>query len=173
MTDMPYSELVALFAGRLPTGELALRHTAVIPASQAEIWNAFTTTEGLRSFVAPVIDLDFRIGGRWESSYNPQSKIGDPANIANEVMCYLPPEMLAIRNIQTPPGFPDPELGKRLWTVMQFEARGDRETKVTITMLGWADGDEASPVFELFRRGNVYTLGKLYERFRSGPHVWD
>lgn len=173
MADIPFAELVTLSIERLATAELALRHSAVIPASLANVWAAWTTTEGLRSFVAPVIDLDFRVGGRWESSYNPQAKIGDSTNIANEVLCYLPMEMLAIRIIQTPPGFPDPEVGKRLWTVMQFEPVDEGHVKVTSTMLGWRDGDETGPVFALFLRGNAYTLGKLYERFTSGPIAWE
>lgn len=34
-----------------------------IDASIDEVWDAFTTTKGLQSWVAPLADIDFRVGG--------------------------------------------------------------------------------------------------------------
>ena len=41
-----------------------------IDASLDSVWNAFTTTEGVKSWVAPLADIDFRIGGKWSANYN-------------------------------------------------------------------------------------------------------
>ena len=51
-------------------GNHVLRHEITIVAPLQEVWNAFTTTEGLKSFVAPVASIDLKVGGIWEASYN-------------------------------------------------------------------------------------------------------
>jgi uncharacterized protein YndB with AHSA1/START domain len=154
-----------------PTGRV-LRHEATIPAPVEAVWLALTTTEGLKSFMAPVISLDFRIGGRWEASYDPRAKLGDPENIINEVICYLPMEMLSIRILSAPSGFPGVEAAKQLWTVMQLRDLQEQGVRVSVSMLGWQEGADWDTVYALFTFGNEYTLGKLYQRFTEGPMQW-
>jgi len=154
-------------------GNHVLRHEIIIAAPLQEAWNAFTTTEGLKSFVAPVASIDLKVGGIWEASYNRQAVLGDPANIKNEIMSFLPMEMLSIRIVQTPPDFPNPELVKRLWTVIQFQEVEAERVRVVITMLGWPKGSESDEVYDLFNRGNAYTLFQLYRRFTEGPLRWN
>jgi hypothetical protein len=84
-------------------GERVLQHQVDVDAAPAAVWRAFTTSEGLRGFAAPVAAIDFRIGGHWEASYNPAGHLGDPGNILNEVVAYLPGRMLTIRIARTPP----------------------------------------------------------------------
>jgi uncharacterized protein YndB with AHSA1/START domain len=156
----------------LPDGGRVLRHEVVVGASQAEVWQAFTTSEGLHTFIAPVVALDFRIGGKWESTYDPDGKIGAQENILNEVICYLPMEMLSIRIVRTPPRFPYPEIGKKLWTVIQLKPEDESHTRVVTSMLGWQAGPEWDEVYSLFQQGNALTSQWIYERFMAGPKQW-
>ena len=173
MDSHAQTDLVRFEELSLADDHCALRHTALIPASLAQVWEAFTTSEGLMTFAAPVVKLDLRIGGIWESSYNPQGEIPSPNNILNEILSFLPMEMFSIRIRRTPPGFPDPELGKRLWTVMRFTEVAAVQTRVEITMLGYHPGEKSSPVYQLFQRGNASVLSWLYERFTVGPRQWE
>jgi uncharacterized protein YndB with AHSA1/START domain len=157
----------------LPSGEQVLRHEGIVLAPIAEVWNMFTTTEGLRSFMASVVQVDFRVGGKWEASYKVDAKIDDSENIVNEILSYLPFEMLSIRIVSTPPGFPSSMVAKHIWTVMQFEAMSNEQTRVKISMLGWQAGPEWDEVYTLFDRGNAYTLSNLQKRFIDGPIVWE
>ncbi len=152
-----------------PVAGKVLRHEIIVNADQADVWRAFTTSEGLRSFAAPVAQIDLRIGGTWESSYNPDARIGDPNNIQNEVLSFLPMEMLSTRIKRTPPGFPHPELGKQLWTVLQFFDLGNRQVKVVGSMLGWQDGPDWEPIYALFERGNASVLEALREALERRP----
>jgi uncharacterized protein YndB with AHSA1/START domain len=154
-------------------GNHVLRHEITITAPLQDVWNAFTTTEGLKSFAAPVASIDLKVGGIWEASYNRHAVIGDPANIQNEIMSFLPMEMLSIRIVQTPPGFPNPELGKSLWTVLQFHEVEAGRVRVVVTMLGWPKGSESDELFDLFNRGNAYTLFQLNRRLTEGPLRWN
>lgn len=150
-----------------------LRHEAVIDAPVEEVWSAFTTSEGLRSFVAPVATIDFGVGGRWEASYDPRAEIGDPENIVNEVLAYLPGKMLAIRVVRTPPDFPHPDVIRRISTVMRMEPAGPGRTRVVISMVGWRDGPAWDQIYAGFERDNAIVLRRLQERFRTGPIDWE
>ena len=61
-----------------------------IDASIDNVWTAFTTTEGLKSWVAPLADIDFRIGGKWRANYNAKGKLGDDGTIEHTILCYDP-----------------------------------------------------------------------------------
>lgn len=77
-----------------------------IPASISDVWSAFTTAEGLVSWMAPVAATDLKVGGIMEASYNPSAKIGDPANIKNRIISYVSESMLSLQVAQFPPTYP-------------------------------------------------------------------
>ena len=68
-----------------------------IDASIEDIWNAFTTTEGLKSWVAPLADIDLKIGGKWRANYNKDGQLGDAATIENTILSYDPKRMLSLK----------------------------------------------------------------------------
>ena len=151
----------------LPDGQRVLRHDVLVAATPEKVYQAWTTSEGLRSFAAPfvVIDMNART---WEATYGPNPKAGDPNNIRNEVVAYIPNHMLAIRIVNTPPKFPHPELAKRLHTVIEVVRIEDpNTTRVRVSMLPYGTGAEWDAVYELFRRGNAFVLKKLEEKFAA------
>lgn len=154
-------------------GRRVLRQSVVVEAPVDSAWRAFTTSEGLRSFVAPVAAIDLEVGGRWEASYDRDARIGDPGNIVNEILAYLPGEMLSIRVRRAPPDFPFPEEVKELWTVIQFDEAGPERTRVTETMLGWEEGRAWDALYAAFERDNATVFRRLRERFRTGPVDWE
>ena len=64
-----------------------------IDASIDQVWDAFTTTAGFKSWAAPLADVDFKIGGKWRANYNPQGKLGDATTIENTILSYDPRRM--------------------------------------------------------------------------------
>lgn len=56
----------------------------VVSAPVAAVWNAWTTTAGLTSWMAPHADIDLRIDGRMRSNYDPKGSLGDPGTIENK-----------------------------------------------------------------------------------------
>lgn len=149
-----------------------LRHQVTVDAPPDSVWRVFTTSTGLRSFVAPVAEIELRVGGRWEASYDPEARIGDPGNIVNEILSYLPGEMLSIRVARAPPGFPFPDAVKELWTVIQFEETERGGTRVTSTMLGFGRGAPWDALRAAFERDNATILRRLRRRFAAGPVDW-
>ena len=155
-----------------PSGDRAIQLSAVIPAPAAEVYKAFTTTEGFRSWAVPVTRDDLRIGGMMESSYDAKAALGDPNNIKNEIVAYVPDRLLVIRNHQAPAGFADPELFGKTVTVMEFQPAGPSATKVVITNAGYGKGPRWDTLYGHFEWGDAYMLAELKRRFEQGPVDW-
>jgi uncharacterized protein YndB with AHSA1/START domain len=172
MSENTLSQIVSNTSFTLPGGQRILRHEVTVRATLPEVWQAFTTSEGLRSFAAPIASIDLRIGGFWEAAYDLNGRLGEATNILNQVISYLPMEMLSIRIARTPPGFPHPEVTRDIWTVIQLKPEDERRVRVITSMVGWKDTPEHDVVYNLFKEGNAHTALWLYERFEKGPRQW-
>ena len=141
-----------------------------VPVEQA--WSAFTTSEGFRSWAAPIAAVDFRLGGFIEASYDPARAIGSPGNIRNEIVAFVPLRMLAFRNRETPSDAPfDAATFQSLHTVVLFEPSATA-TRVTIVQPGYRSGEPWDTVYRHFERGNGWSLEQLRRRFVQGPVEW-
>jgi uncharacterized protein YndB with AHSA1/START domain len=155
-----------------PAGERVLRHEVTVNGSLADVWNAVTTSEGLMSFMAPVVHMELKTGGVFDSNYRVGAKLGDSGTIHNVVLNYVPMEMFSIK-VGLTEQFPKrPRDASTLFAVLTFSDAGANQVLVTESMLGWSDGDDWDQVYKLFDRGNAYTLAQLARRFEQGPVAW-
>jgi len=155
-----------------PNGDRSLQLSIDVPASPKAVFDAFTTREGFSSWAVPVADIDLRIGGMIEASYNSHAKIGDPDNIKNQIVAYVPDRLLIIHNVQAPKGFVDSELFQKTVTIIEFAATGPDTTHVTLTNAGYGKGAGFDDVYSHFEWGDAYTLHELRARFVNGPVDW-
>ncbi|MCI0587136.1 MAG: SRPBCC domain-containing protein [Planctomycetes bacterium] len=155
-----------------PDGSRVLRQSALVRASLREAWDAFTTSEGVRSWAVPVAQVDFRLGGIWESSYDLSAKIGDPANIRNKFIAFVPLRMVAIQAVQAPPGFKHAELLPEIFHVVEFADAAEGNVRITISGVGYRSGEGHDALYTHFEKGNAWSLGKLQRRFAEGPIDW-
>jgi uncharacterized protein YndB with AHSA1/START domain len=168
-----YAKLVGNSSFITPAGERILRHEVVVDASLEDVWKALTTSEGLESFLAPVVYIELKTGGKFESNYQVGAKLGDPGTIHNQVLNYIPMEMFSIK-VNLTEQFPQQarEAGT-LFAVLTLQNLGSGRVKVTESMLGWGQGEEWDKTYRFFDSGNAYTLGQLYRRFKEGPRRWN
>lgn len=150
----------------------ALCHEIVVPASSDEVWRLLTTDAGLSSWMAPVAAIDLRVGGALEASYDRDARIGDPGNIQNRILSYLPGRMLSIAIERAPPNFPHADVARGLWTAIELEAVDDAHTLVRVSMFGYGESEAFGVLHRHFNAGNAWTLEKLYERAVNGPVDW-
>ena len=153
-------------------GMRVLRLSIVVPATSRQVWEALTTTEGVKSWAVPVAHLDFRVGGIWESSYNKDGQIGDPGNIQNRFLSYVPMKMISFQAINAPPTFQHPEVLKDIFTVNEIEELSPNSVRVTSSMVGYKNNEAHDAVYKFFERGNASSLQQLYDRFTKGPREW-
>ena len=155
-----------------PNGDRSIQLSIDVPASSHDAFAAFTTSEGFASWAVPIAKVEFRVGGYIEASYDPQAKPGDPGNIKNQLVGYVPDRLLVLHNIQAPAGFADPELFQRTVTMIEFIALDPQHTRVTITNAGYGSGDRFDTLYRHFEWGDAYTLQELKTRFVKGPVDW-
>lgn len=155
-----------------PNGSRVLRLSAVIPAERSAVWTAFSTAEGWRAWATPLAAVDLRVGGVIETSYDVKAKLGDPDNIKNQILAYVPGELLVLRNVQAPSALPGRERFGETASITELEDAGPGRTKVTFTGVGYAPGEPFDTLYKHFAWGNAYTLMKLKERFVTGPTDW-
>ncbi len=138
-----------------------------VGGSVQDVWNAFTTSDGLKSWMAPVVEIDFRVGGKMRSNYNSAGKLGDETTIENTILCYDPQRMLALKATGFPAGFPFVEAAKGTWTVFYFERVSESRTKITVVGLGYTDSEQSQKMKSFFATANKYSLEKLDEALKK------
>lgn len=132
-----------------------------IEASIDDVWHAFTTTDGLKSWVAPLADIDFRVGGKWRANYNQDGKLGDATTIENTILCYDPKRMLSIKATGFPEGFEFVDAAKETWSVFYFTKISDTTTKIKIVGLGYTDSEQSKQMRAFFKPANKYAMDQL------------
>lgn len=155
-----------------PNGDRAVQLWIEIPAPRQQVYDAYATTDGFTSWAAPVAQVDVRVGGIIESSYNPSAKLGDRNNIRNEIVTYVPGHLIVLKNAQAPTTFVDPDLFAKTVTVVEFDAIDAGHTRVTVTNSGYGQGEKFDRLYHQFEWGNAYTLAELRNRFVKGPTDW-
>lgn len=145
-------------------GQKALQLSMDIPAPPKAVFEAFATTEGFKSWAVPMAKIDLRTGGEIESSYDPKAKLGDPGNIKNQIVTFIPDQLLVIRNIQAPENFAGKGEFQKTVTVIEFTPI-EGGTRVRLTNTGYGDTAEAKTVYGHFEWGNAYTLAELKKKF--------
>jgi uncharacterized protein YndB with AHSA1/START domain len=158
----------------LPGSSLAqaddrLVHEGVVNAAPAQVWAAFTTREGLESWMTAHAAIDLKVGGSMKTQYDPKRTVSDSTAIQNTILSYEPMRMLSFKVSKAPAAFPFPNAIKHMWTVVYFESEGDTATRVREVSLGFGGDDEGKRMREFFDRGNAYTLQELQKHFASRP----
>jgi uncharacterized protein YndB with AHSA1/START domain len=147
--------------------------SVIVEAPVKNVWKAFTTDEGFTRWAVPVGHITLGNDGMMESSYRLSSKIGDPDNIKNRIVAYLPERLIVLHNEHVPKGAPfDPVLIATLRTVIELQDLGDGRTKVTESGVGYGEGPGYDSMYAHFRDGNAEELASLAQSFRIGPVDW-
>jgi uncharacterized protein YndB with AHSA1/START domain len=136
----------------------------LVPASQEEVWKAFTTKEGLESWIAPSARVELSVGGIWEVGYQGAQPGG------GTVLSFLPNEMLSL-HAMAPEWFPTVRK-ERTIAVFFFDRVGERQTRVRLSQVGWKEGEEWDKAFAYLSQGNATLLNMLAKRFTNGPADW-
>jgi len=135
-----------------------------VPASVPEVWKAFTTTDGLTSWLAPQAKVELRPGGDWIVSFP-----GGRSTGGGTIVSYVPEKEIVLSAL-APDQFPHVR-AERTRAVFSFEARGDSAV-VRLTQTGWKTGAEWDRAYEYLLAGNSELLSALYHRFTEGPIDW-
>lgn len=141
----------------------------VIAAPVSRVWAAWTTTDGLKAWLAPHVEIELRIDGLMRTNYAADGELGDPGTIVNRILAYEPERMLAIRVEKAPENFPFREHIGDMWTVLTFTPVDSTHTHLRITGLGFTTDAASQEMRAFFERGNAFTLAELQKHFAAAP----
>lgn len=154
-----------------PDGTRSLAHEIVVPAQVEQVYAAFATPEGWRSWAVPHAWTDPAAPDHIETSYAPHATLGDPANIRQHFLARVPNRLVVFRTVRTPPGFPHAETYQRTLGVAEFEPVAGG-TRVRLTGSGYPATEAGNALLAFFREGNRTSLEQLRARFVTGPVDW-
>ncbi len=134
-----------------------------VPAPVSEVWRAFSTSEGLSTWLTPEATVDLRPGGEWTARFPGGSTGG------GTIVSFIPEKEMVLSAL-APDKFPHVR-AERTRATFQFEARGTT-TVVRLTQTGWKSDDEWIRAYEYLTAGNAQLMATLHKRFVDGPIDW-
>ncbi len=151
--------------------ERALQGEVLVNASLEDVWTAWTSEEGIRSFFAPDCKVELRPDGPYEIYFNPAAEPGMKGGEGLKVTAVQPKQMLSF-TWNAPPSLPDVR-GQRTHVVIRFFPEGEK-TRMTLFHSGWGNGGQWDDSFNYFHSAwNNVVLPRCVWRFKHGPVDWD
>lgn len=150
--------------------ERAVEKTVVVNATLDQVWDAWTTREGIRSFFAPEAVIEPRVGGKFEIQMNPFAPPGLRGADDMRFMALQPKSMLSF-DWNAPPSLPEARK-QRTFVIVRLTAVDARRTQVVLHHTGWGDGGEWDKAYAYFDRAWAGVLANLQRRFDEQPIDW-
>lgn len=141
----------------------ALRFEMTVPGSLDQVWTAFTTKDGLTTWLWRDVLVDAHPGGDWLVVF--------PKSTGGGTIVSLEPKKRLVISALAPDMFPTVRK-ERTTATFEFVAATQTSTKITLVQTGWKTGAEWDAAYEYLAGGNAELLTQLYQRFVSGPLTW-
>ena len=155
----------------VPLGAAAQEHavvkTVTVKAPVAEVWRAWTTTAGIKSFFAPDARIEARPGGPFEIHFNPYAKPG-MKGADDMVFLALQENRMLSFTWNAPPHLPEAR-GQRTSVVVRMKPAGEGATEVRLVHTGWGEGGQWDQAYDYFDKAWGRVLANLEKRFVDGP----
>ena len=150
--------------------ERAIELHVLVHAPVEQVWKAWTTTDGVKTFFGPDANIEPRVDGLFEVYMNPLAEPGQKGSDGMRILALEENKLLAF-TWNAPPDYPDIRR-QRTHVVVRFESMGAAETLVTLHHDGWGDGGNWDKTFKYFSAAWPNVLKNLQERFDKGPIDW-
>ena len=142
----------------------ALKLEVSVPASIDAVWQAFSTSEGLSTWLTPGAVVDLRNGGEWTAHF-PGGKTG-----GGTILSFVPKREM-VMSAMAPEWFPTVR-AERTTATFRFLPLGPGSTMVQLEQTGWKEGPEWEKAYDYLATGNAQLLETLRRRFVNGPLDW-
>jgi uncharacterized protein YndB with AHSA1/START domain len=121
-----------------------------VKASQEEVWKAWTTPEGVRSFFAPECRVELVPGGAYEMYFDPSAEPGSRGGEGNTILAMQEGRMLSF-TWNAPPSLPTVR-GQWTHVTVRLHPGSDGRTRVVLRQDGWGGEGEWDEAFRYFER---------------------
>ncbi|MGD9834481.1 MAG: SRPBCC domain-containing protein [Piscinibacter sp.] len=142
----------------------------LVAAPIGEVWKAWTTRDGIVSFMAPDAEIEARVGGAFHVHFDPLAAPGMKGADDMRYMALQAPTLLSF-DWNAPPHLPQVR-AQRTFVVVRLKEVDAASTRVTLHHTGWGEGGEWDQAHAYFDRAWGAVLTNLKKRFDSGPVDW-
>ena len=156
---------------KLSSSPRVIRKQTVASTSLETAWQNWTTTEGVTSFFAPKANVEAKVGGPYELSFEPKAPRGFQGTEGCRVLGVSPPKNLAFEFL-APPQFPNVRRIRTRVDVILGEVLKGGLVKVDLLHSGFVEGEEWDECFDFFSWSWDLVLGRFQHRFSRGPIDW-
>ncbi len=127
-----------------------IKKSIVIKSPLDDLWEKWTTHQGLKSFFGYDNNFSLEIGGPFEIFMLKDAPDGLKGSEGCKVLSYLPKSMLSF-SWNAPPRFDYIRNHEHFcWVVLRFEAISENETRINLDHLGWLEGELWDEVYNYF-----------------------
>lgn len=148
-----------------------LKKEVVISAPRAEVWRAWTTTDGVKTFMSSEAQVELRVGGPFEIYFVPSAPPGMRGSEGCRFLSFLPMEFLSF-DWNAPPQFGELR-NQHTQVILRFFDLPPDSTRLEFFQYGWGQGEKWDSVYSYFDRAWGYVLENLRKRFETGPLDFD
>ncbi len=136
----------------------------VVNASVDDVWNAWTTVDGAKSFFGAGANIEPKVGGAYEILFDMKAPEGKRGAEGMRILLFEPKSALAF-TWNAPPSF-GPLRGQLTHVIVRFYPAAEGKTRVTLTHSGFGNGPEWDRLRDYFQNAwTTYVLARLEERF--------
>ena len=157
-------------AASVCAAERSINKEILLDATLEQVWQAWTTREGIVSFFAPDANVEARAGGPFQIYIDPLAAPGMKGADDMHYMALQPMRMLSF-DWNAPPSLPEVRK-QRTFVVLRFEPVGEKQVRLSLTHTGWGEGGEWDKAYAYFDRAWGNVLNNLKKRFETGPIDW-
>lgn len=142
-----------------------LRKTRALSARRPEVFRAWTTAEGLSSFLDSPVIAELCIGGPLEVHFLEDAPEGARGSEGCQYLAYLPDELVCF-SWNAPPHLPGPR-AQRAWVVIRLSDREGGGTELALDHVGFGEGAEWDAAFAYFDAAWERVLDRLASRLEG------
>lgn len=153
--------------GQAPESVKAIEKSVEVSAPISEVWNAWTTVEGLRTFLCPDAEEELKPHGRYEIRFDPSQPEGLRGSEGAQILSFVPQKMISF-SWNAPPSLPEMR-NTRTFVVVSFTPLARDRTRIDLYHAGWKKGAGWDQAFSYFDQAWGLVLGWCKERFEKGP----
>ena len=147
-----------------------LTKDVTVAAPRKEVWAAWTTKAGVKTFFAPEALIEPIRGGRYELHFDPEAPRGKRGS-EGCIVVESNPESLLVFTWNFPPTLPSIRDAHTIVRV-RFLEQGPKRTKVSLEQMGWQAGEDWEQGYQYFLAAWSTVLDRLKMRFAKGPIDW-
>lgn len=172
-TSVAFTAFGLLFTGSAGFAEKlsdrVLHKEIEVAASPQRLWQAWSTVDGWKSFIAAGGKIELEPGGAFEIYFSLDAPEGQRGAEGCTVLSFLPNEMIAF-TWNAPPSIPrlrDAQVKTQV--VVTFQPLSPGKTRVHLDQLGFGEGEDWEEYYKYFDKAWGHVLEAVAQKITSEP----